>query len=190
MPSIQYSCVYVVMYCSLAKSGRLICIGRRSSEFRFAMLTSVRAKRFTGSSGKTSLDLSKMFFKDRLLGLWKMAVLLHEVAAGKLLLIVTSSIIISCVKPHYFRSAFRPTFRLSQLLVKRVAVTSNQARDTCAASALALSCNNWARCVIEAKLPLPYYQSRGVYPTSDNYKTLTYSKAKSYQILNKTGRQV
>ena len=33
-------------------------------------------------------------------------------------------------------------------------------------------------------------QYRGVYPTSDNYKTLTYSKAKSYQILNKTGRQV
>ena len=31
------------VYCSLAKSGRLICIGR-SWEFRFAMLTSVRAK--------------------------------------------------------------------------------------------------------------------------------------------------
>ena len=48
------------------------------------MLTSVRAKQFTGSSGKTSLDLSKMFFKDKLLGLRKMAVLLHEVAARKL----------------------------------------------------------------------------------------------------------
>ena len=35
-----------------------------------------------------------------------MAVLLHEVAAGKLPLIVTSCIMISCVKPHYFRSAF------------------------------------------------------------------------------------
>ena len=44
-----------------------------------------------------------MFFKDRLLGLQKMAVLLHEVAAGKLPLIVTSCVIISCVKPHYFR---------------------------------------------------------------------------------------
>ena len=29
-----------------------------------------------------------------------------------------------------------------------------------------------------------------LYPTSDNYKTLTYSKAKSYRMLNKTGRQV
>ena len=76
----------VAMYCSLAKSGRLICIVR-SWEFRFAMLTSVRAKRFTGSSGKTSLE---MFFKDRLLGLRKIAVLLHKVAAGKLPLIVTS----------------------------------------------------------------------------------------------------
>ena len=47
-----------------------------------------------------------MFFKDRLLGLLKVAVLLHEVAAGKLPLIVTSCVIISCVKPHYFRSAF------------------------------------------------------------------------------------
>ena len=33
----------VAMYCSLAKSGRLICIAR-SWEFRFVMLTSVRAK--------------------------------------------------------------------------------------------------------------------------------------------------
>ena len=40
-----------------------------------------------------------MFFKDRLLGLRKMAVLLHEVAAGKLPFIVTSCIMISCVKP-------------------------------------------------------------------------------------------
>ena len=39
-----------------------------------------------------------------------MAVLLHKVAAGKLPLIVTSCIIISCVKAHYFRSAFRSTF--------------------------------------------------------------------------------
>ena len=37
--------------------------------------------------------------------------LLHEVAAGKLLLIVLpASCIISCVKPYYFRSAFRSTF--------------------------------------------------------------------------------
>ena len=37
------SCMYVVMYCSLAKSDRLICIGR-NWEFRFVMITSVRAK--------------------------------------------------------------------------------------------------------------------------------------------------
>ena len=42
MPTLQDSCMYVAMY-SLAKSDRLICIGR-SWEFRFAMLTSVRAK--------------------------------------------------------------------------------------------------------------------------------------------------
>ena len=58
--------MYVVVYCSLAKSDRLICIARR-------------AKRFTGSSGKMSLNV----FKDRLLGLRRMAVLLHEVAAAK-----------------------------------------------------------------------------------------------------------
>ena len=92
MPILQDLCTHIVMYCSLAKSGRLILIGR-SWEFRFAMLTSVRAKRFTGSSGKTSLDLSKVFSKDRLLGLRKMAVLLNEVAPGKLVLIVTSCII-------------------------------------------------------------------------------------------------
>ena len=56
----QDSCMYVVIYCSLAKSGKLICIGR-SWDFRFAMITSVREKRFTGSSGKTFLDLSKCF---------------------------------------------------------------------------------------------------------------------------------
>ena len=84
--------MYVVMYCSLVKSGILICIGR-TWEFCFVMLTSVRVKRFTGSSGKTSLDLSRMFFKDRLLSLWKMAVLLHKVDVGKLPLIVISYII-------------------------------------------------------------------------------------------------
>ena len=41
-----------------------------------------------------------MFFKDRLLSLKKIAVLLHKVAAGKLPLIVTSCQT-SCVKPHY-----------------------------------------------------------------------------------------
>ena len=92
MPTLQDLCMYVMMYCSLAKSGRLICI-ERTWDFRFAMLSSVRAKRFTGSSGKTSLELSRMFFKDRLLGLWKVAVLLHKVAAGKLPLIVISYII-------------------------------------------------------------------------------------------------
>ena len=52
----------VVMHRSLTltKSGRLICIAR-SWEFCFAILTSVRAKLFTGSSGKTFLDLSKPF---------------------------------------------------------------------------------------------------------------------------------
>ena len=63
--------MYVIIYCSLAKSGRLICIAR-SLKFCFVMVTSVRAKRFTGSSGKTSLDLSNCFFKDRLLSLQKM----------------------------------------------------------------------------------------------------------------------
>ena len=42
-PTLQDSCMYVVMYCSLVKSGRLICIGR-SWEFCFAMLTSLGAK--------------------------------------------------------------------------------------------------------------------------------------------------
>ena len=51
------------------------------------MLASVRARRFTGSSGKTSLDLSKIFFKDRLLGLRKMTVLLYEVTAGEMLIL-------------------------------------------------------------------------------------------------------
>ena len=105
MPILQDSHVYV-MYCSLSKSGRLICI-RRSWEFRLAMLTSVRANVLLALVERP-LDLSKCFFKDRLLGLRKMAVLLHEVAAGKLPLscIIHHFCIISCVKPHYFRSAF------------------------------------------------------------------------------------
>ena len=87
MSTLQDSYMYVVMYCSLVK------IMQTSWELRFSMLTSVRAKRFTGSSGKASLDLSKMFFKDKLLGLRKMVVLLHEVATGKLPLIVASCIV-------------------------------------------------------------------------------------------------
>ena len=47
-------------YCSLVKSARLICIAR-SWKFRFTTITSVRAKLFTGSSGKMALDLSKCF---------------------------------------------------------------------------------------------------------------------------------
>ena len=56
-----------------------------------------------------------MFFKDRLPGLVKIAVLLHKVAAGKLPLIVTFCIIISCVNhitfvprsvPHSYILAF------------------------------------------------------------------------------------
>ena len=96
-------------YCSLAKSGRLICIAR-SWEFCFAMITSVRAKRFTGSSGKTSLDLSKCFSR---VGCWAyggwLCSYMTQVAAEKLPLIVTSCII-SCVKPHYFHSAFHSVF--------------------------------------------------------------------------------
>ena len=79
----QDLCMYVVMFCSLAKSGRLICIAR-SWEFRFTMLTSGRVKQFTGYSGKMCLGLSKCFARiGRLVGLRRMAVLLHEVAAGR-----------------------------------------------------------------------------------------------------------
>ena len=64
----QDLCTYVVMFCILAKSGRLICIAR-SWEFRFKMLTSGRVKQFSGYSGKTCLDLSKFFARiGRLLG--------------------------------------------------------------------------------------------------------------------------
>ena len=60
------------------------------------------------------LELSKMCFNDRLLGLRKIAVLLHEVAAGKLpLIVLPASCIISCVKPYYFRSTFRSAFQRS-----------------------------------------------------------------------------
>ena len=58
--------IVVVMHCSLTKSGRLICIVR-SWEFRFMMLTSVRARRSTGSGRKMSLDLSKCFSR---IGCW------------------------------------------------------------------------------------------------------------------------
>ena len=54
-----------------------------------------------------------MLFKDRLLGLRRMAVLLHKVAAGKATVdrgFLHHFCIISCVKPHYFRSAFRFAF--------------------------------------------------------------------------------
>ena len=126
----QASCMYIVMYCSLAKSGRLICIAR-SWKFRFVMITSVRAKLWdlliTLAERLASLDLSKCLFKDRLLGLRRMAVLLHKVAAGKATVdrdFLHHFCIISCVKPHYFtfcipfRVPFRiPAFRLSQLPV-------------------------------------------------------------------------
>ena len=116
----------VVMHCSLAKSGRLICIAR-SWEFRFTMLTSVRVRRSTGSGGKTSLDLSKCFsrigcwaygrwlccYTNRLLGSYRwswlrdfMSNFLHHFC------------IISRVKPHLlpFRIQFHvPAFQLSQL---------------------------------------------------------------------------
>ena len=60
------------------------------------------------------LELSKMCFNDRLLGLRKIAVLLYEVAGGKLpLIVLPASCIISCVKPYYFRSAFRSAFQRS-----------------------------------------------------------------------------
>ena len=103
---LQDSCMYVVLYCSLAKSGRLSCVAR-SWEFRFAMLTSTK----TIYWALLPLELSKMCFNDRLLGLRKIAVLLHEVTAGKLpLIVLPASCIISCVKPYYFRSAFRSAF--------------------------------------------------------------------------------
>ena len=45
------------------------------------------------------------------MGLRKIAVLLHEVTAGKLpLIVLPASCIISCVKPYYFPSAFRSAF--------------------------------------------------------------------------------
>ena len=59
-PRYRYAQLYTNYYSSLAKSGRFICIAR-SWEFGFAMLTSVRAKRFTSSSGKTSLNLLNVF---------------------------------------------------------------------------------------------------------------------------------
>ena len=71
-------------YCSLAKSASLICIAR-SWKFLFVMINSVRAKLFTGSSGKTSLDLSKWF---SMIGCWAygrwLCCYTTRVAAGKL----------------------------------------------------------------------------------------------------------
>ena len=43
------SCMYIVMYCSLTKSGRLICIVR-SWEICFAMITSLVCTLVRGSS--------------------------------------------------------------------------------------------------------------------------------------------
>ena len=118
----QDSCMYVVVYCSLAKSGRLICIARRW-KFHFVMVTSVRAKRFTGSSGKTSLDLSKCFSR---IGCWAygrwLYCLMHKVACWVATVdrvFLRHFCVISYVKPHYFCSAFRSTFLLSQLPILR-----------------------------------------------------------------------
>ena len=63
-----------------------------------------------------------MFFKDRLLGLWKMAVLLHEIAAGKLPLIVTSCIIsVLCSGFHsYPESLLQNQVTASQFLVNLI----------------------------------------------------------------------
>ena len=87
-------------YCSLAKSARLILLHCQKLE------VSLRDDNlFTGSSGKTSLGLSKCFSRT---GCWAyggwLCCYTTRVAAGKLPLIVTS-------KPQYFCSAFR----LSQL---------------------------------------------------------------------------
>ena len=90
-------------YCSLANSARHICIAR-SWKLRFAMITSVRAKLFTDSSGKTSLDLSKCFSR---IGCWAYGGWLYcyttWVAAGRSWL---PFCIISCMNPHYFCAAF------------------------------------------------------------------------------------
>ena len=98
-------------YCILAKSARLIIfffLHCQKLEVSFAMITSVRVKLFTGSSGKTSLDLSKRFsIKDRLLGLRRMAVLLQDRWSW---LPASYLCINSCVKPHYYRSTFRSAF--------------------------------------------------------------------------------
>ena len=62
----------------------------------------------TGSSGKMSLE---MFFKDRLLGLRRMAVLLHDSCSCWKATIdhdfLHQICVISCVKPHYFVLRFR-----------------------------------------------------------------------------------
>ena len=99
------SCTYVVTtVVSRSQPDSYFCIAR-SWKFRFAMITWVRAKLFTDSTGKTSPGLSKCFSR---IGCWAyggwLCCYTTRVAAGKLLLIVTS-------KPHYFRSSFR----LSQL---------------------------------------------------------------------------
>ena len=106
---LQDSCMYVVLYCSLAKSGRLSCVAR-SWEFRFAMLTSTK----TIYWALLPLELSKMCFNDRLLSLRKIAVLLHEVTAGKLpLIVLPASCIISCVKPYSVPRSCVPAFTVA-----------------------------------------------------------------------------
>ena len=96
------SSMYVVMYCSLGEA--------RQTQLRCDKLgVSLRDVNLNRNDLLTllPLELSKMCFNDRLLGLRKIAVLLHEVTAGKLPLnVLPASCIISCVKPYYFRSAF------------------------------------------------------------------------------------
>ena len=90
-------------YFSLTNLARCICIAR-SWKLCFAMITSERAKLFTCSSGKTSLDLSKRFSR---IGCWAYGGWLYcyttWVAAWRSWL---PFCIISCMNPYYFRSTF------------------------------------------------------------------------------------
>ena len=85
--SVSSFCIlYTSSFCYISQSQPdLFCIAR-SWKFRFAMIASVRAKLFTGSSGNTSLDLS-------MIGCWAYGGWLcsytTRIAAGKLPLIVT-----------------------------------------------------------------------------------------------------
>ena len=131
---------------SQSQPDSLFCIAR-SWKFRFAMIISVRAKLFTGSSGKTSVDLSKYFSR---IGCWGYGGCCYttRVAAGKVPLIVTSYIIFASYLCKFlckflcettllpFRVLFRiPAFQLSQLpqlsLVPRLPRSGTRTLKSC-----------------------------------------------------------